>query len=320
MDLSIIIPVYNGEKYIENCIYSIINKIKDNVEIIVVNDGSTDSTITILKRLSKKNKMLKIFNNKNKGVSFSRNFGIKNASGKYLIFLDADDFLSDDWSKILDVISKEEFDYLLCSNIDLSKSLDKSSLILHTVGLNNNTGYYFSTPWSKVYRRNFLLENNICFSEDIINGEDELFNIKVILIASKIRSEKLSIYNYRISKVSLTKSFNEKIYKSDYKFKEELKKLLEISDLTDDKKNDIIDFIEFNSYKMLINRISYVSKYATAKKLYLKVKVYNSKYCDNMLDKFIQYLHKNKFYFCIFLIYKFKNLIRSLKKEQIIKI
>lgn len=321
MKLSIVIPVFNGEKYIEKCINSVSDKINNfDVEIIVVNDGSTDSTKDKLSKMFEKNKKIKIFNNKNRGVSYSRNYGISKASGKYILFLDSDDYLSTNWIELLDFISKEDFDYLICGNIKFSTSLNKKMLFMQTIGLNNETGYCFSTPWSKVYRRDFLLKNKICFSEEIINGEDELFNLKVILHSTKIKTVKINIYNYRLTKSSLTKSFNEKIFESDYKFKKELNELLKISKLSKNEQNDILDFVEYNSFKMLINRVSYVPKYSLAKKLYLKIKVYDSKYCSGIFDKIIKKLYNQKMYFCIYSIYKLKNLIRSLKKEKVIKI
>ena len=169
MKLSIIIPVFNGEKYIEKCINSVSDKINnDDVEIIVVNDGSTDSTNCKLCKMSKQNNKIKIFNNKNMGVSYSRNYGINKASGKYILFWDADGYLSDNWIEIMNFMSNDEFDYLICGNVDLSNSLNKKLLFMQTIGLNNESGYCFSTPWSKVYRRDFLLKNKIYFSEKII--------------------------------------------------------------------------------------------------------------------------------------------------------
>lgn len=319
MNLSIIIPVYNGERYIENCINSIINNCNENIEIIVINDGSTDSTYDILQKISKENKSLKIFNNNNKGVSYSRNYGIKKATGKYILFLDADDYLSDAWIKIMSVLENDYFDYLLIGNVDFPKKLDKQENLLYTIGL-KEIGYYFSTPWSKIYRRDFLIKNNIFFSEKIFNGEDELFNIMTILNANVVKTQKMSIYNYRVSRESLTKRFDEKIFESDLNFKNELKDLLVLFKLKKNIMNDILDFIEYNSIKMLINRISYINKYSLAKIEYHKIKPYKSKYCLGTFNKTIRFFMNHKMYFIVYCIHRSKNVVRTLKKEKIIKI
>lgn len=319
MNLSIIIPVYNGERYIENCINSIINECNENIEIIVINDGSTDSTYDILQKISKENKLLKIFNNKNRGVSYSRNYGIKKATGKYIIFLDADDYLSNDWTKIMDILENDYFDYLLVGNTEFPKELNKQEYLLYTIGL-KNIGYYFSTPWSKVYRRDFLIKNNIYFSEKIFNGEDELFNIMTILNANIIKTQKMNIYNYRVSRDSLTKRFDKKIFESDQNFKNELKELLILFRLEKNIMKDIMDFIEYNSIKMLVNRISYINKYSLAKIEYYKIKLYKSKYCLGIFNKTIRFLMNHKFYLIVYCLHRSKNIARTLKKEKIIKI
>ena len=86
--LSIIIPVYNGEKYIKRCLDSIFTQSFENYEVIIVNDGSTDNTKNILDEL--KNDKLKIYNNENHGVSYSRNFGIEHSIGEYIMFVDVE--------------------------------------------------------------------------------------------------------------------------------------------------------------------------------------------------------------------------------------
>ena len=89
--ISIIINVYNGEKYIKKCLDSVINQTYKNLEILIINDGSTDKTLEICKKY--KDERIKIITTENQGLSFSRNVGIDNAGGEYLYFVDADDFI-----------------------------------------------------------------------------------------------------------------------------------------------------------------------------------------------------------------------------------
>ena len=90
-DISIIVPIYNTEKYLNKCIDSIINQTKKELEILLINDGSTDNSEKIIKTY--KDKRIKYFKNKNQGIGKTRNFGIEKATGKYLMFLDSDDYL-----------------------------------------------------------------------------------------------------------------------------------------------------------------------------------------------------------------------------------
>lgn len=93
--VSIVVPCYNIEKYIERCINSIINQTYKNLEIIAVNDGSKDNTLNILNRLKLKEPRLKVLNYENHGLSFARNRGIEQAQGQYIMFVDGDDFLNE---------------------------------------------------------------------------------------------------------------------------------------------------------------------------------------------------------------------------------
>ena len=98
-DISIIVPIYNAEKYLNKCIKSLINQTKKELEFILVNDGSTDSSEEIIKTY--KDKRIKYFKNKNQGIGKTRNFGIEKATGKYIMFLDSDDYLREDACQIL---------------------------------------------------------------------------------------------------------------------------------------------------------------------------------------------------------------------------
>ena len=113
--VSIIIPCYNSKKYIERCLNSILkDKLKEK-EIILINDGSTDNTLEIIEEYSKKNKDIKIINQKNKGQSISRNNGLKEAKGKYIAFVDSDDWVEKDYFyKLYNFAEKNNSDYIYC--------------------------------------------------------------------------------------------------------------------------------------------------------------------------------------------------------------
>ena len=112
-DISVIIPVYNGEKYIRKCLDSVINQTKKEIEIVVVNDGSTDNTESIIKEY--KDKRIKYFKNTNHGIGYSRNFGVSKSSGKYIMFLDSDDYIDKDECKLLyEKCLEDDLDISIC--------------------------------------------------------------------------------------------------------------------------------------------------------------------------------------------------------------
>ena len=218
MELSIIIPVYNGEKYIKECLNSIYNPLLDNIdwfEVIIVNDGSIDNTASMISKYKYEN--LKIFNNDNNGVSYSRNYGLSKSSGKYIMFVDADDKLKEDWSKTIKTKLENNKDFLYFRKDENLICSDKNDLIYEILGM-KETNHYLSTPWAKIFKKDILNSNNIQFNRKIINGEDMLFNLKYIIECKDFEIINNCIYQYRLTPNSLTKSFNNKIFDSDKEF------------------------------------------------------------------------------------------------------
>ena len=127
MELSIIIPVYNAEKYIRECLDSVICK-KYDCEVILVNDGSSDSSLTICEEYSRRDDRIKIVNKNNGGVSSARNAGLLQATGKYVMFLDADDYFTDDAFEYIDKYIKcDKYDFVAMSYSSLFEDMDRYS-------------------------------------------------------------------------------------------------------------------------------------------------------------------------------------------------
>lgn len=218
--LSIIIPVYNAEKYLEDCLKSICDEIDSRTELIIIDDGSKDCSKDIYSKFKGNN--VKIFVNDNHGVSYTRNFGIEKASGKYIMFVDADDFLTNNWSSVIfNNINEYNDDFIIFIN-GISEKLSKEQLLDYNFQTDNSIKW-ISTPWSKLYKKSILDKNNIRFNGNIINGEDMLFNMEYINAIDSIKGIDCNIYNYRINPYSVTQSFKEKIFESDKIFLEELK-------------------------------------------------------------------------------------------------
>lgn len=220
--LSIIIPVYNVEKYIYECLLSICNQIKNDIEVIIINDGSTDQSAQIIDKFihnlpSSLKKNFFVIHQENQGVSHARNEGIQNANGNYITFIDSDDIVANNYiSEILHAINSSpdliqfnaycffesnlEKSYYL-SQPSLSGSYKISDEILRDIFNKNN---WFS--WLRVYKKELLLNNP--FPTNMTHFEDAFIVSKILTEIKSIFIIKDSIYNYRILENSATRESN----------------------------------------------------------------------------------------------------------------
>lgn len=212
---SIIIPVYNTEKYLSKCINSVLHQTNTDYEIIIIDDGSTDQSPIILDKYSEEYKNIKVIHQNNKGLGLARNTGLLNASGEYVVFLDSDDYLENNCLNILFKKAKVIKADIIIFN--MRKVSEKTHLILEESFLNlkdevidlkeMNLNTYFKNyffPYihgheacNKIYRLEFLKNNNLYFEDNnIICSEDLLFNLKLLPHVTKICSINKSLYNY----------------------------------------------------------------------------------------------------------------------------
>ena len=320
--LSIIIPAYNAERYIKQCLDSILQNSKESLaktEIIVINDGSTDNTLKILESYNH-HKNIKIHTTKNQGVSAARNLGISLAKGEWVTFIDADDTINSNFSKVLSLVENSKSSFIIFSNYDI-KTTDKKILTTQTL----QSSMYLSGPWSKVYNRQFLVKHKILFEKDILMGEDMLFNLEVIQNSYAIESYKMGFYNYRQNNNSATRHFNQKIIESDKKFYKKLEKILIKSQAQQEEMIQLIQNEKSRAVLSLLTRISYSNNIDEAISFYKKIDV---DYYDPHLSMFsgvkkiVVYLFLKKRYN---LIYIFMSLRLSLgrirnKKERFIEV
>ena len=230
MKISIIIPVYNVEDYIVMCIESIIKQDfdKNDFEVLIIDDGSTDQSIRLIKERSKDIENLSIITQSSKGVSAARNAGLAVAKGEYIIFIDSDDFIEYDFcSSLYRYASKNELDVVFSSykfyfNIDSIieyKALYDDDRIITSEEVRKDIlerGKYRAEIWDGIYKKSFLDLNTINFTEGIIN-EDEEFTLKVYLNSIKIGYLNYNGYLYRQRQGSITKSINfEKVISSRF--------------------------------------------------------------------------------------------------------
>lgn len=306
MKLSIIVPFYNAEEYLEECLNSLIID-NENIEFLLINDGSTDNSLNICQKYKQEN--VKIFNNINKGVSYSRNFGINNATGEWIMFVDSDDLLANDWNITLQKYYSRGEDIIFFSNNLEKKNTDKKIIIQQCIGFIKNN-YSFSSPWSKLYKREFLIKNKIYFNEEIINGEDMLFNCYCIIAAKKILASKEKIYRYRINSTSSTKKWNEKYILSDLEFRNKLySKLKQTKLYTLNEINEIEKFIDTNAKIGILQRLAYSNDYTFFKKNIKKLKQYDFKinFKQNVKKSIILLLYDLKLYRLIYILLNLKS-------------
>lgn len=232
--VSVIVPVYNVEKYIEECIKSILSQSLKEIEIIIVNDGTKDKSMEVIKNLLEDERII-VINKQNGGLSSARNEGLKIAKGEYIAFVDSDDYID---TKMLEELYKvtenKKYDIVFSNFIPFSeKGLNKEEEYKDRLqGLKNNAGFgrevyipELTVVWNKIYKRNFLKEQNLLFTERIIH-EDNNFTLKAFLLSDKVYYLQKGLYFYRNREGSIINSLKiEKQYLSYKKIYEDLKNL-----------------------------------------------------------------------------------------------
>lgn len=257
-DISIIIPLYNSELYIENCVRQVLSQSLKNLELIIVNDGSTDNSLYIVQNIAKLDGRIQVFSKDNGGASSARNFGLKKAKGKYILFLDSDDYWMDNdmLQKLFGAINvNSEIDFILFNgcysykhknlnifpNINMNQNLNKLEKFQKMVEL----GAVNISPCMRIVNRDFLINNDIIFVEGIIN-EDVLWSVEMIEKCSNFNVIDSIFYSYnQENQESVTSTINEKKIE-DCIFV--LEKLLDL-----DKRNITLSFVAYMYVILLFN-------------------------------------------------------------------
>lgn len=220
---SIIIPVYNAEQHLDQCINSLLNQTINNFEIIIVNDGSTDSSPQLCQQFADADQRINIINQNNQGPSAARNTALQKATGDYILFVDADDWVETNYLSTIDntLHNNPNIDLLFfseirhfhdgCINIfssgenTLYTKKDIQNEIIRLIQ-NASKHPYFGFTWNKVFRRSIITQNNIRFNEQLRTREDEVFSMTYAMHITSLKTIFAPIYNYRISPTSLTQT------------------------------------------------------------------------------------------------------------------
>ena len=213
-DISIIVPIYNAEKYLNKCIDSLVNQTKKELEFILVNDGSTDSSEDIIK--SYKDKRIKYFKNKNQGIGKTRNFGIDKATGKYLMFLDSDDYLDiNACEKLYNKAIKEKSDLVVFDFYRVEETLKEVTINnFKSSSLKENPNLLLDInlgPCNKLIKRELIDKNNTRFNEEL-KYEDTPFVTEIIKNANKISKLNEYLHYYVIHSNSETTVRDERVF------------------------------------------------------------------------------------------------------------
>jgi len=204
--ISIIVPVYNVEAYVEQCLKSLQNQSLSDIEIICVNDGSTDASKVVLTSMAAMDARIRIIDKENGGVSSARNEGLRHASGEYVAFVDADDWVEPHFAKELYTLAKrDEADIVVFSGKTLPqvKWIDNAFRTTDETVLSPGADILLSKNaciplmCNKLYLRSIIQSNEISFDEEVALGEDLLFQFAVFPHANTVTFTTLKLYNYR---------------------------------------------------------------------------------------------------------------------------
>lgn len=284
--LSIVVPCYNVENFIEKCIESLINqKYIENIEILLINDGSTDNTEKKIKKYLKNKHNLIYFYKKNEGLSKTRNFGIENSKGKYIMFLDGDDYLEKEFSEIVIPTIDKEFDLINISHRQVllnkennkAKTLKSFSLKKQTLNLNDFIfNSFLTSACTKIIKKEIIQSNKIYFS-DAKWYEDVNFVLKIAVKSNRIINISENLYNYVQRNNSITKTYNEKI--------------LDIFYIID----DVLDFFEKNEIVLREKMKSYLIFEYCLNHHYSRLIRTEKNLKNKILEQTIEYLNNKKF-------------------------
>ena len=312
--VSIIIPSYNSEKYIYECVKSIIEQSYSNLEIIIVDDGSTDSSYKICEELGFSDNRIKLLHQKNMGVSSARNRGIKNSKGDYIIFVDSDDFVDLDFVESLLKLKKEYDCDLPIAGIRTFENYKTKFTSLITNGcfdFRNNEERFcelfdsilFFSPFNKLYDAKIIKEYKLKFSEEFNYGEDLLFNLSYLDYINSIgfKSSKSNLYNYRIEDSnSLSRKYNSNLYFNEKKLSDAILNFLKKNNLNFPKLQKKVNLRLFDcAYNNICTQVGH-EKFSNM--LFKTNQILNDDYMVNNYDytitkeysSIIVYLMKNK--------------------------
>ena len=275
--VSVTIPVYNVEKYLRECLDSLLGQTLEDIELICINDGSTDSSLEILQEYANKDERIKIFDKENEGQGVGRNIGIKNATGEFISFVNPDDWVElDMYEKMYNQAKELNSQVVFCDYKKIQEwdgkssrpkifkkavSLTKSEPIKVPVGQNIKKPILYSSflvapcyTKNGIYETSMIKENSIRYA-DFRSYEDIMFLVRTIVLAQNISYINSPLYNYRIKKFSTIKA-NEERYIDLINITKAVKDYLLNQGLMDDFESNFEYFCVSNIYRVYLSLTS----------------------------------------------------------------
>lgn len=221
--LSVIIPVYNVSLYLDECLNSVVNQSLQDIEIICINDGSTDGSLDILKRWRKKDHRIVVLNQDNKGVSTARNEGLKIAQGNYITFVDADDMVCPNiYSSLIPTMQIHELDaYIFAFKTFPNEKIETTGFLTNAIltwqelfasnsQIQSKNSLCFN--WRFIYKKEVLINNQLLFNKNIAIGEDMIYNIDAICHSHRIMVTDNALYIHRMNNPTSAMTLQYKAY------------------------------------------------------------------------------------------------------------
>lgn len=325
--ISVIVPVYKVEQYLDKCIDSIVNQTYKNLEIILVDDGSPDNCPKMCDDWAKKDKRIKVIHKGNGGVSLARNIGIDESTGEYISFVDSDDWIENTFfEELLNISLKYNSKYITCgykrvydthveyiNNSNRINEINSSDYLIKLLNVQNGYGFVHM----KLINRDVI--DNLRFDEELKVGEDALFNVKLCNNTDSVVIYNKALYNYYFNNNSVVRKYDDN-YVNKY-----LKSMYVMYNFLNDKKNiDKVYIYNYIAYHVLLIAVNYcyhplnsLNKMKSLKKVcnipLFKDSITNSNYKNlSLTRKITLFTIKHKLYLLTSLICKYRQ--RQFKK------
>lgn len=297
--VSVIVPVYNVEKFIDKCLNSLVNQTLKEIEIIVVNDGSPDNSQKIIDKYVKKYPdKIKSYIKENGGQGSARNYGLKKATGEYIGYVDSDDFVEKDmYKKLYNKAKENNYDIVVCGNYNVSEDYQNKNIDAFINNYNTDLENIFfgkMAVWNKIYKRDILIKNKLEFKEKVWY-EDLAFTLKAIMNSNTFAFIDEPLYDYLIREGSTMNNSN-------------VQRNLEILDAF----NDILSYIQHNKKEEYFSKIEFLAIdhiYISAIVRVLKAEA-DDKVKRETINKLLDYMNKK------FPNYKNNKYINTLSKNR----
>ena len=297
--VSVIVPVYNVEKFIDKCLNSLVNQTLKEIEIIVVNDGTKDNSQKIIDKYVKKYPdKIKSYIKENGGQGSARNYGLEKANGEYIGYVDSDDFVEKDmYKKLYNKAKENNYDIVVCGNYNVSEDYQNKNIDTFINNYNTDLENIFfgkMAVWNKIYKRDILIKNKLEFKEKVWY-EDLAFTLKAIMNSNTFAFIDEPLYDYLIREGSTMNNSN-------------VQRNLEILDAF----NDILSYIQHNKKEEYFSKIEFLA----IDHIYISaiVRVLKADSDKNIkketIEKLINYMNKN------FPNYKSNKYINTLSKNR----